>query len=702
MLLHGDCLDKLKNLDSNSVDSLVTDPPAGISFMGHNWDGDKGGRDQWIAWMTDVMLEVNRVLKPGGHGLVWAIPRTQHWTMTALENAGFEIRDVVSHVFGSGFPKSNNIGKSIDKLLGAEREDLGPNPNRIGRKQDIRGANNGPAESMGLGKKCDAEKLTRVTKPATPEAKQWDGWGSALKPSHESWIVVSKMKTDYTTLNEVNFSIGVLVCHMLSAKFVQQNLELKKVNLTEVLNFVANYVENNPGKLRDDLNGKTDIFKSPEMAKMFLSIDLLWRNFLVGLYGETNKFTTSMKLKTITELKTLKSSLSMNILENIIHPNQSQDQESHAITVEQCLSDLSQLNKKEIFVTGSVLTSTINQGVKRIVEFAVRNLDQPMPKEMITAPLNAAEPQEGKHQENERSWYVKTAISALRQLFPETLNTVGKNAWVKDLEKHESWILIRKKLDEKTIAKNVLKHGTGGINIDACRIGLGEDRSSGGLAKIKSTFQSSGKQESRPVGGRFPSNLIFSHHEKCIENGTKEVKSDSHHSYKRKEDSQHLVGIKTVLQDKGNVFASSNGKETVADWDCHPDCAVRALDEQSGVLKTGGMKSDYQCKDKGWSGQFKNEVKKEYGADTGGASRFFYCAKASKKDRGEGNVHPTVKSQKLMSYLIKLVTPPNGIVLDPFMGSGSTCLAAKNNHFKYIGIETEKEYFEIASKRLEN
>ena len=88
-LLEGDCLDVLKTLQADSIDAIVTDPPAGISFMGKQWDSDKGGRREWIAWMTEVTRECLRVLKPGAHGLVWAIPRTSHWTATALEDSGF-------------------------------------------------------------------------------------------------------------------------------------------------------------------------------------------------------------------------------------------------------------------------------------------------------------------------------------------------------------------------------------------------------------------------------------------------------------------------------------------------------------------------------------------------------------------------------------------------------------------------------------
>lgn len=107
----GDCLAALRACPTSVVDALVTDPPAGIGFMGMEWDRDKGGREAWIAWLAERARECLRVLKPGAHGLVWALPRTSHWTATALEDAGFEVRDVVTHLFGTGFPKSLDLGE---------------------------------------------------------------------------------------------------------------------------------------------------------------------------------------------------------------------------------------------------------------------------------------------------------------------------------------------------------------------------------------------------------------------------------------------------------------------------------------------------------------------------------------------------------------------------------------------------------------
>ncbi len=109
VVITGDCLDVLRQFPEASVDALVTDPPAGINFMAAGWDRDRGGRAAWVGWMTEVMAECLRVLKPGAHGLVWSLPRTSHWTAWAMEDAGFEIRDAVIHIFAQGYPKSGNL-----------------------------------------------------------------------------------------------------------------------------------------------------------------------------------------------------------------------------------------------------------------------------------------------------------------------------------------------------------------------------------------------------------------------------------------------------------------------------------------------------------------------------------------------------------------------------------------------------------------
>jgi hypothetical protein len=359
---------------------VVTDPPAGISFMNKSWDSDKGGRDQWIKWMSTVMAECLRVLKPGGHALVWAIPRTSHWTTTAIENAGFEVRDVITHLFGSGFPKSHNI----EKATGDER---------------------------------------------------FKGQGTALKPAAEFWI------------------------------------------------------------------------------------------------------------------------------------------------------------------------------------------------------------------------------------------------------------LCRKPLSEKTVAKNMCKHGTGGLNIDGSRIGTETIKTRRG-DKFPRNY---GELKTCPESfhqGRFPANLVFSHTPYCT------------------------------------------------DEMCDIECAIKQLDEQSGLSSSRGGNPKSKSTSVSNINIAPGGGPKVVRNDSGGASRFFYCAKVSPSERNAGletetkkvrrsdarpnsgdlsgkfpdhdnreragNHHPTVKPIKLMQYLIKLVTPIGGTVLDPFMGSGSTGIAAESLGYKFIGIEQQAEYYEIAVKRIAN
>src|SRR6185312_14226610 len=199
-ILHGDSLEVLRSLPDACVDAIVTDPPAGISFMGKRWDSDHGGRDAWIAWLAEVMRETLRVVKPGGHALVWALPRTSHWTAMALEDAGFEVRDCVTHLFGSGFPKSLDVSKAIDKQAGAKRERL-------------RGVRSGVVASTYAHDAWSLEYKDSVLspEPITDAAQQWDGWGTALKPAVEDWWLCRKPLAEGTVAaNVLTWGTGAL------------------------------------------------------------------------------------------------------------------------------------------------------------------------------------------------------------------------------------------------------------------------------------------------------------------------------------------------------------------------------------------------------------------------------------------------------------------------------------------------------------
>ncbi len=196
MVIEGDCLEVLRGMEDSSIDSIVTDPPAGINFMGKQWDKDKGGKAQWVEWMTEVATECLRVIKPGGHALVWSIPRTSHWTGDAWKNAGWQPRDKIYHCFGSGFPKSHNVSKAIDKAAGVERKVVGKVAN--------------PASSIYSQSENKMSKDVDITTSTTPEAQQWEGWGTALKPAIEEWWLFRKPLQGTIAQNVQEWGTGAL------------------------------------------------------------------------------------------------------------------------------------------------------------------------------------------------------------------------------------------------------------------------------------------------------------------------------------------------------------------------------------------------------------------------------------------------------------------------------------------------------------
>jgi hypothetical protein len=177
-LFHGDCLEVMAGMEAGSVDAVITDPPYELGFMGKAWD------NSGIAYNVDVWRECLRVLKPGGHLLAFGGSRTYHRLACAVEDAGFEIRDQIMWLYGSGFPKSLNVGKAIDKAAGAEREVVGVREDFAARAPknnfDQFSATN-PSEN-GINTRSFAQKMGQLTAPATPAAQQWDGWGTALMP----------------------------------------------------------------------------------------------------------------------------------------------------------------------------------------------------------------------------------------------------------------------------------------------------------------------------------------------------------------------------------------------------------------------------------------------------------------------------------------------------------------------------------------
>ncbi len=328
---------------------------------------------------------------------------------------------------------------------------------------------------------------------------------------------------------------------------------------------------------------------------------------------------------------------------------------------------------------------------------------------------------------------------------------------------HEPIIVARKPL-AGTIAANVLTHGTGALNIDACRIGTTKcvpgSVSQRPNAAVYGTYRGETGTEGGhdPNLGRWPANVVLSHSEDCVEIGTRRVKPIGATA----RTAEHGKGRILNNGGKGKAhpgFRDSDGTEAVPLWACVPGCAVRALDGQSGDRSSPWIgNSGHGAKGGQMFGgnEQKIEVKPEY-RDSGGASRFFYCAKASRAERnaglaartGEGragmneglctrecnacgsrgkkhgepwptcghddwawrdpagsatadvrNNHPTVKPLDLMRWLVRLVCPPGGLILDPFAGSGTTGCAAALEGFRCVGIERDESYAEIARARI--
>jgi DNA modification methylase len=302
---------------------------------------------------------------------------------------------------------------------------------------------------------------------------------------------------------------------------------------------------------------------------------------------------------------------------------------------------------------------------------------------------------------------------------PATEDAARWEGWGTALKpSHEPIVVARKPLIG-TVAANVLEHGTGGINVDGCRIGTASTerkRTDGDFGLINDDDWEPSPGTNGSPAGRWPANVVLSHLEECQPAGVRVLKGDQRETVNGKRPGG-FADIGAEAGD-GEPNASVYGDETITEWNCAPGCPVAELDAQSGVLKSGFMAAGTEREGLGYQGRL-------------GASRFFYVAKTSRAERNVGlegfeeklmagvwggedddlsegkkptrpraNGHPTVKPINLMRWLVRLVTPPGGTCLDPFLGSGSTGCAAVLEGFDFIGIEREAEYIAIAKARI--
>jgi DNA modification methylase len=669
-LYNADCLGIMPTLDSDSIDSIVTDPPYGLSFMGKDWDYGIPGERFW--------REALRVAKPGAYLLAFGGTRTFHRLAVAIEDAGWEIRDTVGWIYGSGFPKSHNVSKAIDKANGEtwrmlkftrwmrstgvtakqindatgtymgshyltnKTQPAIPTPElwaklrplcgdipgwvdelveRIEAEREVVGqSENGIAggthKHAGTDGAWGFNGEYNITAPATDAARQWDGWGTALKPAIEKIIVARKPLGDS---RERDIIVGNLyrmeaqLWLLLRASTAGKSSELSRREYDEALS-IAQWSADVLTSTLADLSGQMDMSQLRSVVSSSLSIVSSWRITWEEAWKRGSTFIIETVTSPIIDLKILRYSAS-------------------ALTPR------------------SIIQDVMNQpGPELSASTAVRILSAASVKLSATLELFA----------------VENAIDKGHIASPDAIDQMILDRTV---------IVARKPLIG-TVAENVLAYGTGAINVDACRVGTeGGETHKGGYqnAMFGGKVARGGVESDYSPQGRWPANLIH--------DGSDEV--------------TELFPVSKSATHKGptigNHFTAGNAGE-----------ATRI------VYPNGAP----------------------YAGDTGSAARFFYCAKASKRDRDEGcdgleerdagkwngggigerrkqagqeksrNHHPTVKPTELMRYLCRLVTQPGGIVLDPFMGSGSTGKAAVSEGFNFVGIELDKEYCEIAERRI--
>ena len=176
-LHQGDCLEVLKSLPDNSVDAICTDPPPVLQNPSGDRAKDRAKKREWLAWMREISKQCYRVVKPGGHALVWAAPRDSHWSATAWEEAGFACRDVITHIFGGGLANGFSVSRAIEQTEAS---------------------------------KAGAEQGVAASGNQDGKASDWDGWGTKLKPASEHWIVLRKPLEGTVAENILKYGTGAI------------------------------------------------------------------------------------------------------------------------------------------------------------------------------------------------------------------------------------------------------------------------------------------------------------------------------------------------------------------------------------------------------------------------------------------------------------------------------------------------------------
>jgi DNA modification methylase len=692
---------------------VVTDPPYGLGkipsveeiihyLRGERLEtGDFMGKD-WDIPSVTIWKECFRVLKPGGHLLSFGGTRTWDLISLGLRAAGFQLRDTIAEDnpglqwrHSQGFPKSLNIGKAIDKLKGVKREVTGQREGGFGNKPGNEGGGDEDS-SLWVNKapttkeiRENASSIVPLTVPATPEAAQWEGWGTALKPSWEPILVFRKpVSGDTVAENVLEHGTGAI------------NIDACRVaGQAQVPASIRSY------RRFDDKGDEPELVDAPAAHP-----GGRWPSNVVMVHSEGCRKVGTKKVKG-------------SQLNQVIERSKSK-------------SPTYSGGKSQTDGYSHGYTDESGQETVEAWECApgcpVRALDE----QSGERPSSGLGPNQSRGSTTPNVY--GGGWTAQGQLYDDS---GGASRFFPQFEADQeltpkpSWepIMVFRKPVEGTVAENVLEHGTGGINIEGTRVrhASPEDfekhkamvdrlKEQGGSLgdSWKNSSDLSGASEVR-TSGRWPSNVVMVHSEGCKKVGTRPVRGDNR---------GHPGGVRPsgfvdVGADKGDSKpnASVYGDTEVDAWECVPGCPVKSLDEQSGVLKSAMGNTSLQKENEAtvnFNGRaFSTPGVNQHG-DSGGASRFFpqfegqtppeapflYTGKATKREATlDGqvlNTHPTKKPLSLMTWLVRLVTPKKGICLDPFAGSGTTCVASIEEGMRFIGIERDPEYHAMAQARV--
>lgn len=583
--------ERMSELPDESIDALVTDPPSGIAFMSMEWDKDKGGRNQWIAWLAGIMREAYRVMKPGAHGLVWALPRTSHWTAMALEDAGFEVRDYISHIFSTGFPKSQSISLAIDKAAGAERKVIGVKPGHettVGR-DNMSSLRESGALAKGFSRPWmrDPEKVLAshlATAPATEEAKKWDGFGTALKPAVEFWILVRKPLSEKTiAANVVKYGTGGL------------NIEASRIGYsggvtrhTKVAGDNGNWIGNKSTGIEAENGGR-------------------WPAHLV-LSHDSNCMET--------------------------------------YCVEGC--QVAELDRQSGITTSRISPPCDN------------TYGNGHPGWQSTYQTNRGE--RGYTDTGGASRFFGVFHPCQDQnVSTSTVNDAGKSAGD---GKRQRDIVQNHAVQDRMLDLETRSHSTNGMENG---LGTNSDQNM---------------------------QMIQVSEEKCSQEYMQESMEDCRNRAVNVEQKE-LTDI--TIMDMKIRSTSSGYAENVTSKSISQYAEVGGTD-----LVLEGHRFRYVGKPSVSEKEANLGDEFEPAEGIGAVYKTLPDPRMSRPQQRSlrKNTHPTVKPLELMRYLITLITPPGGIILDCFAGSGTTLLAADQLGFKWVGYEQNPEYVRLAQARL--